>query len=112
MGALLGCSIMARQGPKSMFSIQVPAPTIISTIISIIISIITSILVSIIVSIIISIMINIIIIVMNVNTLIVNISTISLIHTSSMNDIQNNISMARYNGRAVTMAMYMMWIAL
>ena len=50
---------------------QVPAPTIISIIVSIIISII----ISIIVSIIISIMISIIIIVMNVKTLIINISS-------------------------------------
>ena len=63
--------------------IQIPAPTIISILISTIVSII--------VSIIISIMISIIIIVMNVKTLIINISTLSLIHTSSINDIQNNI---------------------
>ena len=64
-------------------SIQVPAPTIIRIIISIIISIISSIILSIIVSIIISI----IIIVMNAKTLI-NISTISLIDTSSPNGIE------------------------
>merc|ERR1711953_271263 len=67
--------------------IQVPAPTIIRIIISIIIIII----ISIIVSIIISIMISIIIIVMNVKTLIINISTISLIHTRSIKDIQYSI---------------------
>ena len=63
---------------------SVPAPTIISIVISIIISMI----IRIIVSIIISIMISIIIIVMNVKTLIINISTIGLIHTSSTNGIE------------------------
>merc|ERR1712048_947374 len=47
------------------------------------------IIISIIVSIIMGIMISIIIIVMNVKTLLINISTISLIHTSSPNGIEN-----------------------
>ena len=59
----------------SFDSIQVSAPTIIS----IIISIITSIIVSSIIS---------IIIVMNVKALIINISTLGLIHTSSPNGIE------------------------
>ena len=82
---------------------SVPAPTIISIIISIIVSIIISIIASIIISIMIRIII--IIIVMNVKTLIINISTISLIRARSINDIQYNIIMIRYNGRAVVTTM-------
>ena len=68
---------------------SVPAPTIISIIISIIIIII----IAIIVGIIISIMVSMITIVTNVNSLIVNVSTISLIYTSSINDIRYSIYM-------------------
>merc|ERR1712151_1431449 len=49
---------------------------------------------------------------MNVKTLIINISTISLIHTSSINDIQGSIIMIRYNGRAVVRIIFMFSIPL
>ena len=74
--------IRARKRSLSLDSIQLQAPPIIS-----IISTIISIIISIIVSIIISIMISLIIIVTNVEALIINISTVSLIHTSSIADI-------------------------
>ena len=38
---------------------------------------------------------------MNVKVLIINISALSLIHTSSIHAIHNNIIMVRYKGRAV-----------
>ena len=53
-------------------------------------------------------MISIIIIVMNIETLIINISTVSLIYTSRINDIHRNIIMVRYTGGAVMMAMYIL----
>ena len=53
-------------------------------------------------------MVSIILIVMNVKSLIINISTIRLIHTSSINDSHNNTNMIRYKGRAVMMTMYML----
>merc|ERR1711953_1584451 len=43
---------------------------------------------------------------------IINISTISLIHTSSINDIQENIIMIRYNDRAVVRIIFMFSIPL
>merc|ERR1711953_204519 len=49
---------------------------------------------------------------MNVKTLIINISTISLIHTSSPNDIPENIIMIRYNGRAFVRIIFMLSIPL
>ena len=76
-------------------------PTILNIIVSIMISIIISIIVSIIISIIISVM----VIVMNVKALFINLRTMSLIHTSSMDDIQNNLIRKRYNGRAVMTTM-------
>ena len=79
-----------RRRCKNPDNVQVPTPTIISVIISIIIS--SIIIINIIVSIIIGIMISIIILFMVVKTLIINISTISRIHTSCINDIQENIT--------------------
>ena len=83
-GATRACFV-TKQVAESMFGVygssrersSVPAPTIVS----------------------------IIIIAMNVKTLIINICTISLIHTSSINDIQYNIIMIRYIGRAVVTTM-------
>ena len=50
---------------------------------------------------------------MNVKTLVINIRIISLIHTSSINDIQYKINMLRYNGTAVVTTMWMLyWISL
>ena len=54
-------------------------------------------------------MISIIIIVINLKTLIINISTISLIYTNSTSDIQYSIIMIRYNGRAVLTTMSMLY---
>ena len=54
---------------------------------------------------IISIMIGSIIIVMNVKTLIINISTLRFIHTCSINALQYSVVMIRYNGRAVVTTM-------
>ena len=71
------------------------------------ISMLISIIKSEVVSIIASIMIRIIFF-LNVKTLIININTISRIRTSSMIDIQNNIIMVRYNGKAVMMTMYIL----
>merc|ERR1711953_1629334 len=42
----------------------------------------------------------------------INISTISLIHTSNISDIQENIIMIRYNGRAVVRIIFMLLIPL